>query len=401
MSVVGLVAATAVDDNCEVGLKQAMKQRLWFFFILELLAVMGCLFLGLDVRGFSAFFAYALICACLLTTKLLLEMLRVSVWPARLCALLCVAVLFFYGSDALLPLVVVLMGDILGKKTEPLYALSLTLVAAVLLAFIVPQRVVSLLIAAAEGILAFAGLLLTRLLIHLQAELGSKDERINALQARLEGQRDTISAIEQQSRQAERNRLAARIHDRVGHGITGSILLLEAARLQWDTDAPCARTNIEKATKNLRETVDGIRRELRDERSADKQASLTCVAAELDAFADEHVPIVCDLETSGALEALPQLIWVCIHESLRETLTNLLKHSNASRFRALISHHNRLIYVEFSDNGSTVQTEATGLLERGIGLAAIQERAALAGGRAFFSLTALGFTTKLTFPLKG
>jgi signal transduction histidine kinase len=312
-----------------------------------------------------------------------------------------VLALSFYRADVLLPLAVVLLCDILSKNIEPPYALSLTFVVALLLAFIVLQQPASLFGAIAAGLLMFSGIVLTRPLTRVQTELADKDERINALQARLASQRETISAIERQSRRAERNRLAARIHDRVGHGITGSVFMLEAARLQLDTDVSSARASIEKATENLRETVDEIRRELRDERRADEQASLARVAAELDAFSHEHPAIACELETSDALDTLSQAIWLCVYESLRETLTNLLRHSNASRFRVFISCRDHLGYVEFSDNGSTAQGDEQDLVERGIGLAAIQERAILAGGRAFFSLSPLGFTTKLTFPLKG
>jgi signal transduction histidine kinase len=378
-----------------------MRQYLWFFFILELLVACACLYLGFGARGLNAFVAGTLVCACLLVAKLLFEILGIAEWLTWLCALLCMTTLFFYGTDVLLPSVVVLLCDLLGKKTEPLHALSLTLVVAILLALIFPQQPVSLFIALAGGVLAFSGTHLVRLLIHMQKELADKDERLDILQERLGSQRDAINAIERQSRQAERNRLAARIHDEVGHGVTGSILMLEAAQLQWDVDASSARSSIERATENLRESVDEIRRELRDERFADEQVSLVRVTAELDAFSDEHPGVVCELETSGSLDALPQAVWVCIHESLRETLANLLRHSNADRFHAFISHRNRLVYVEFGDNGSSAQRDETGLTERGVGLTVIQERALLAGGRAFFSLTPLGFTTKLTFPLGG
>jgi signal transduction histidine kinase len=378
-----------------------MRQHLWFFFVLELFVAAACLYLGVGEQSLNALVVCALICACLLTTRLLLEIIKASEWLTWLCALLCAATLFVYGAGILLPFVVVSLCDILGKRVGPSSAFALTFAVAVLLALIFPQRAVSLLGAVAGGVLALSGVMLAHPLARIQMELADKDKRIDALQTRLADQRDAIGAIERQTRQAERNRLAARIHDRVGHGITGSILMLEAAQLQWDADAPSARASIEKATENLRESVDEIRRELRSERSVDEQVSLIRITAELDAFSDEHPGIACELETAGPLDALPQAIWSCIYESLRETLANLLRHSNADHFHALISHRNLLVYVEFADNGSTAAGEETGLTERGIGLVAIQERALLAGGRAFFSLTPWGFTTKLTFPLRG
>jgi signal transduction histidine kinase len=376
-----------------------VRERHWFFFMLEMLILAACLYLGFEGQSVSVLVACSLIGICLLTAKLLVELLQGPVWLVWLSALLCMVALFLYGTDLFLPLAIALLCDVLDKRLELPATLALTLVATALLTLIFPQRLVSLLGVVAAGILAFAGILLLRPLVRMQAELTEKDERLDALQARFESQREAISSIERQSRQAERNRLAARIHDKVGHGVTGSILMLEAAQLQLDTNISSARASIEKATENLRTSVDEIRLELRDERSAAKQVSLARIVAELDTFSDEHPHVRCELETAGSLDALPQAVWVCIYESLRETLVNLLRHSSADRLHVLISHRNRLVYVEFGDNGSAVQTDETELTGRGIGLTAIQERALLAGGRAFFSLTPRGFTTKLTFPL--
>jgi signal transduction histidine kinase len=183
--------------------------------------------------------------------------------------------------------------------------------------------------------------------------------------------------------------------------MTGSIIMLEAAQLQMDENPQGARASIEAATENLRESVEEIRRELREERSGEEGASLRHIAAKLDEFGVEHPGINIELETDGALDMVPQLVWTCVFESLLETLTNMLRHSNADRFCARVACHNRLVTVEFSDNGSGVQTDSAVPVKRGIGLAVIEERALFSGGRAFFSLTPRGFSTRMVFTMKG
>ncbi|MDR1014586.1 MAG: histidine kinase [Coriobacteriales bacterium] len=378
-----------------------MRERVWFFFILESAMAALCLFFGFEGQGLTAFFAFTLICACLLVARLLVELLGAPAWLGWACAAACVVALFAYAPGAFLPLAVALAVDVLAKELEPRFAFALSFVVALLLVLVFPQTLGALLCAGAALALASVGVVLTRSLVRERRDLAARDGRIAALETSLKNQRAAIGAIERQGRQAERNRLAARIHDGVGHGIIGSVFMLEAAQLQWEGDPQAARASVETATENLRASLEGVRRELREERSVDEQASLERIAARLDGFAAEHPGIAVELEADGALDVVPQPVWSCIHESLLETLTNLLRHSDADRFRMRVTCRSRLLSVEFSDNGSGVRTGGAASVERGIGLAAIEERALLSGGRAFFSLGSQGFVTRLVFTLKG
>jgi signal transduction histidine kinase len=324
------------------------------------------------------------------------------------------------AADAFLGLAVVLAIDVGSRWANERSALAIALVLGVLLALIFNQVAAALLSAASGFTLAAAGILLLRLLQRTQSELAQRDEDVATLAARLENQRIAISAIEQQGRAAERNRLAARIHDKVGHGMTGSILMLEAAQLQLDQDPAAARASVELACENLRKSVEEIRRELRAERAAGEPADLGRIVAELKDFAARYPAISTELKTLGALDRVPSAIWLCEFESLRETLTNLLKHSNADCLRVIVRQKDRLLSVEFSDNGQgtavgvgTVASAVVGssagksavigvdAKNPGIGLAAIEERTLLSGGRAFFELTPRGFSTRLLFTLRG
>jgi signal transduction histidine kinase len=432
--------------------RHIVKERVWFSALLELLVACACLLLGFGEQGLVTLIGCLLACACLLAAKLLVELLKGSVWLTVVLALACVLVVFWYRSDLVLPVLIALLVDILvipRTHTRLAGTFAAVLVAAVLVSLVFPQSTVSLFGAAAALVLMLAGHVLAQQAAHLASELAAKDERLVELQMRLEHQRSTIATIEQQGRLAERNRLAARIHDKVGHGITGSVLMLEAAQLQLASDPQAARASIACATDNLRESVDDIRRELREERSADTPTSRASIAAALAEFSNRHASITTELQTEGALDTIPQSIWVCIHESLLETLTNVLKHTTASHFRVFISHINRLVYVEFGDTGDTgaaggvaagggkgggggagvascpapgvargatpgggggaaprvapdaTATAATTTTAAGLGLVGIEERVALSGGKVFFSQTPCGFKTKMTFTIRG
>ncbi|MDR2196489.1 MAG: histidine kinase [Coriobacteriales bacterium] len=483
-----------------------MRERSWFFFVLELCMGAFCLFFGfgsgvdfgagfgsatgseagaaagpgaaaasgstfgahadlmfgLGEQGAGALVAAVLVLSCVLTAKLLAGLLKAPRWAFLVCAGAAAAIAFALCPNTFLALAAVLALDAGSRWRDDHLAFALVLAGAVLLALAFPQTPGALLTTAAGLALAFAGTALVRLLARAQGELAVFAERAATLEARLEEQRATIGTIEQQGRVAERNRLAARIHDRVGHGMTGSILMLEAAQLQLENDAPAARASIETATENLRESVEDIRRELREERASGGSVGPAQIAAELEAFSAEHPAVRTEFVTEGSLERVPQAVWLCVFESLGETLTNLLRHSDANHFRVSISQRNRLFVAEFGDNGRaalggssggssgtaathsgsgagvaargvrgaraasrgarsarTASRGASGggiapaalrsdgsvdtrvLVGRGIGLAAIEERALLSGGRAFFSLTPQGFTTRLVFTLRG
>jgi signal transduction histidine kinase len=387
-----------------------MRERSWFFFVLELCMASFCLPFDSGSVGAVNGFEFAeqsvamlvvtvLVLSCVLTAKLLAGLLRAPSGLFCACVVVAAVAAFMVKPDAFLPLVVVLASDLGSRRRDDHFAFVVVFVGAYLLARVFPQTPAALLGAAAGIALAFAGTVILRLLARAQSELVVLAERATASEARLEAQRAAIGTIEQQGRVAERNRLAARIHDQVGHGMTGSILMLEAAQVQLEQDPRIARKSIEVATENLRESVEEIRRELREERVASEPVGLGRIAAEVEGFATEHPAVHTELVTEGSLERVPQAVWLCVFESLRETLTNLLRHSDADHFRVNISQRNRLLIAEFCDNGRTAHAhEPTG---EGIGLAAIEERTLLSGGRAFFSLTPHGFSTRLVFTLRG
>ena len=444
-----------------------LKERSWSTFIIELFMAALFLFFGYDEGRINEMIVFALIIVCLLSARLLISLSRSPVWPSWVCAAGCVVAAFLFGQDVFLALCGVLVYNLASDRVGNSTALGITLTTSVLLAIIFPQVPGSLLSLSIGIVLVFMGNVLIRQLGRAREELNNKDERLALLGAQLENQRSTIGTIEQQGRQAERNRIAARIHDKVGHGITGSILILEAARLQMDKDPENAMTNIDKATENLRNSVDEIRRELRDERSVNDRATLAGIALTLDEFSRDHEGIATEFVTEGLmLEAIPQSVLLCIYECLQEILTNVLKHSDGNRFRLFISLQNRLVYVEFSDNGTggkaagghmageragghTAVEQAGGRPtgeragghiaggqaagghkageragghvagERagghtvgghtakesevipGIGLASIQERVLMNGGKVFFSHDPQGFQTRMTFTLRG
>ena len=220
----------------------------------------------------------------------------------------------------------------------------------------------------------------------------------------LGNQRRVTKSAEHVSRLEERNRLAARIHDEIGHGMSGSILLLEGADLVMAGDPEKARATIRKVTENLRASVEEIRKVLREERSVGAEVNLARIENEMASFESDHAGMKTYLEIKGEMEDVNSAVWVCIYENMVEAMTNTLKHTSATQFRVSLKNNAGLLHVEFSDNGGTngKETEKTGPEFRpGIGLQSMEERTAMCHGRCFFSHRPEGFHIVMTFPRRG
>lgn len=200
----------------------------------------------------------------------------------------------------------------------------------------------------------------------------------------------------------ERNRFAARIHDKLGHNISGSIILLEATALSMDKDPVRAKQNIKTVTENLRRGVDEIRAALRQERPERSRLGLHEVRKQLEAFQLTYGRKT-RLETEGNLEKITIPLWICIQDNLKEALTNMLKHSQGDTFLLRICCMNKAIRVEYADNGacfyeSPKEEAGDG---RGMGLNAMEERAAALGGTMLVTGGQNGFQIVTVFILNG
>lgn len=213
------------------------------------------------------------------------------------------------------------------------------------------------------------------------------NEKIIGLENQILDIRGLMKTLKTSASMEERNRIAARIHDEIGHGISGSIILMEAAMLQMknDDNKDKAKSSVEKAIVNLRESVDEIRTALREERTEKSLLSIQDLNLLLEEFKVKF-NIPAKLKTSGDLTNISFDKWACIHDNLRECLTNVLKHSNASEFVLDIQVFKKIIKVVYKDNGRSDKG-----FEKHLGLEAIEERTFNAKGRCFISKDENGF----------
>ncbi len=210
--------------------------------------------------------------------------------------------------------------------------------------------------------------------------IAAQTERVNKLQAYLRTVRES-TALE------ERSRFSTRIHDKLGHGISGSVILLEGAKLNLRKDPEQAEKSLQTVIENLRGSVDEIRAALREERPKRASASAAELKEMLEHFSVNY-QIKTALSVEGDAEKISPPIWICLKDNLTESLTNTVKHSNAGEFALKIRVYDKMIRAEFSDNGTN-----SGGFSKGMGLCSIEDRTSLAGGKCLFRCGITGFKT--------
>jgi signal transduction histidine kinase len=172
----------------------------------------------------------------------------------------------------------------------------------------------------------------------------------------------------------ERDSIAQRLHDSLGHAMTGSIMQLEAAGLVSGDDPERARALVGKAAEALKRGLAEIRESLAALKPEAGTLGLQKIRGMLDDFESAHGRRAV-LSAQGDLGALGAAAWIAIQDNLREALTNHLRHSRGKSFSCSLEAMNKLTKVEFKDSGGPVPA-----FKPGMGLEGMEKRTREAGG---------------------
>lgn len=180
----------------------------------------------------------------------------------------------------------------------------------------------------------------------------------------------------------ERTRIAQEMHDSIGHSLIALRMHLEFAENMIDADPQKAGETLAKARNFSQESI----KELRKAVAVLKDKSVNS-QIELEELLNDMIQ---SLQTSGKLkfilnfdkevESVEQVMKNCIYNSMREAVTNGLKHGKAQQFLIDITKSGERIRVVVEDNG-----EGCGQIKKSHGLQGIEERIGLLNGTVSFS----------------
>lgn len=200
-------------------------------------------------------------------------------------------------------------------------------------------------------------------------------EKNEELRSRLNAGSEHAAQVLYLSQLEERNSLAQKIHDRVGHTIAGSIIQLEAAQLIIEKDTKKAGAILSNVTGNLKEGMESIRSTLRTIKPAPEQLGINRLKVMLDEFSLSS-SIKTTFSFKGNLDVISHSQWKIIMDNIKESLTNALKYSSATNIDIQLELMNKLIKAAVRDNGKGALT-----IKKGMGLSGMEERTENAGGQ--------------------
>lgn len=209
-------------------------------------------------------------------------------------------------------------------------------------------------------------------------------EETGALNRELIATRELLS---QTTAQSERVRIARDLHDILGHHMTALILNLEVANHGAEGKV---QEKVQQSLSMAKLLLGDIRTavgELRQDDVIDLEQSITKLTHGIPNLAVE-------LDFSEA----PRINRVELAETLlrcsQEAITNVLRHSRASKCKITLSNSDQVCVLQVEDNGSVGKN-----IQVGNGIKGMMERVEALGGELNWNSTKEGFRLKAELPL--
>lgn len=171
----------------------------------------------------------------------------------------------------------------------------------------------------------------------------------------------------------ERNRIAREIHDNVGHLLSRSILITGAAKALNASDA--LSPVLDNLDHSLNQAMTSIRSSVHD--LHDESLNLKEAAESLTSdFTFCPVTLHYDMGFE-----VPREIKYCFISIVKEALSNVARHSNATLVQITMREHPALYQLCIEDNGTLTESNLETLLpNRGIGLSNMNDRLKVLNG---------------------
>ncbi|MEU3724692.1 histidine kinase [Streptomyces sp. NPDC031705] len=192
-----------------------------------------------------------------------------------------------------------------------------------------------------------------------------------------------------EARTHERSRIAAEMHDLLGHRLSlislhagGLELALGACDPELREEAALVRRTTGDAMRELRQAL-GVLGPLGRDTGPDVLTDATGTRADVEALVAESRDggIAVRLEWSGPdLDARPPQVRRAVHRVVREALTNVHRYAPASHVLVRVEHGERTVRLTVRNGASAASAAAPDGVGTGRGLPGLRERVQLLGG---------------------
>ena len=196
--------------------------------------------------------------------------------------------------------------------------------------------------------------------------------------------------IEELTIAKERNRVAGEIHDTLGHNLVALNMNLDVAGKIMDKDIEKTKEILNKSKSLAKESMESLRTAV----YALKEENPRLLAEKLEEIINNiqstgSVEVI--LNQDEEVETLPLQYKNIIYNSIKEALTNSIKHGNSDKINIYIKLDEEGVYISIQDNGMGCSK-----LIKGNGLLGIESRVKELNGKVdYHSELEQGFKMKI------
>ncbi|TJZ56812.1 two-component sensor histidine kinase [Streptomyces piniterrae] len=218
---------------------------------------------------------------------------------------------------------------------------------------------------------------------------GQQDRLWRALRERTAAAEEARRLADSESRVRERSRIAAEMHDLVGHRLSLVSLHAGGLELALGREAPGLRDEAavvgraaRDAMQELREVL-GVLVPLGRDTGTDALTDATGTRADIEALVEETRGVGIPVEFSWKgpdLDARPARVRRAVHRVVRESLTNIHRYAPGAHVTIIVRHTGERVEVRVRNGVPPVPPAAATGLGTGRGLVGLRERVALLGG---------------------
>ncbi|MFK8848658.1 histidine kinase [Streptomyces sp. Ac-502] len=237
---------------------------------------------------------------------------------------------------------------------------------------------------------------------------GQQDRLVVALRERAAAAEEARRLIDSASRVEERSRIAAEMHDLVGHRLSlislhsgGLEMALATKAPELKDEAAQVRAATRDAMNELRAVL-GVLGPLGRDTGTEALTDATGTRADIDALAEESraAGIAVTVRWQGSdLDALEPRVRRAVHRVVRESLTNVHRYATGATVELTVEHTDDRVRVTVRNGAPPAPPEAATGLGTGRGLTGLRERVGLLGGELRTGPTgAGGFLVEATVP---
>ncbi|MDT8303435.1 MAG: sensor histidine kinase, partial [Sedimentisphaerales bacterium] len=213
------------------------------------------------------------------------------------------------------------------------------------------------------------------------------------VEANVAGQR-YAATIEDESVEAERNRITREIHDSLGYTLTNIVMLMEAAKDLAETDRERLDEFLDFARGQALDGLAETRRTLREYRAiAQPELNIITAVNRLVRMVNATTSVAVKVDYSNILWTFGNTIDEVLYRVVQEGLTNAIRHGNATRVDVLFWCDAQRIHLTVRDNGRG----GANIID-GIGLSGMRERLRGLGGELTTNSSPKGFRLAVEIP---